>query len=167
MPPRGTKLVGAFDHRNKGEVSKELALAGDLQARLLQEPGNGTLAEEFAQLMSELGRHDMSLRIAGSAAALESPSTWRALGAVSGAFADRVEIREALVWAEKSQEACAKAKSNECPEHEAVRLRLYVEELRTGVKALENGADPKYDPDGFRREMGKTHRGIRLRREDK
>lgn len=161
MPPRGMSAIGAYDHRSQGDkardVEHELAVAGELQAQLLADPGNGAVAEKFAALMSDLGRHEMSLRIAGKAAAIPGPSNWRALGAVSSAFADRIEIRDSLVWAEKAMTACASTSESACPAHEKLRLRLYIEQLHLGVEALERGADPKFDPDGFRRELSKTH----------
>lgn len=160
MPPRGLSAIGAFEHRAKGDkardVDHELAIAGQLQAQLLASPGDGAIAEEFAALMSDLGRHDMSLRIAGAAAAIEGPTNWRSLGAVSAAHADRVEIHDSLLWAEKAMKAC-EAPGAACPDHEKLRLRLYIDQLELGVDALARGADPKFDPDGFRRELSKRH----------
>ena len=161
MPPRGMGVIGAFDHRSQGDkardVKHELSIAGEMQTRLLADPGNGALAEEFANLMSDLGRHDMSLRIAGKAAEIPGPSNWRALGAVSAAYADRIEIRDSLVWADKAMAACSGTSELACPAHEKLRLRLYIDQLHLGVEALERGADPKFDPDGFRRELSKRH----------
>jgi hypothetical protein len=160
MPPRGMGAIGAYEHRAKGDkardVEHELAVAGQLQAQLLANPGDGALAEEFAAQMSDLGRHDMSLRIAGAAAAIPGPSNWRSLSAVSAAHADRIEIHESLSWAEKAMKACEEPGAA-CPDHEKLRLRLYIDQLQLGVDALARGADPKFDPDGFRRELSKRH----------
>ncbi len=161
MPGQGMSIIGAYDHRAKGDKARdvefELALAGELQSELYADPGNGELAEQYAAIMSDLGRHDMALRIAGAAAEVDSPTRWRSLGAVSSAFADRIDIPNSLAWAEKAMTACEAAGEVACPAHEKVRLRLYVEQLRLGVKVLETGADPKFDPNGFRRELSRAH----------
>jgi len=161
MPGKSMSITGAYDHRAKGDkardVGKELGIAAQLQTELYTDPGNGLVAEKYAALMSDMGRHDMALRIAGAAAQLESPSQWRALGAVSSAYADRIDIPNSLAWAEKAMTACAAVGDVDCPAHEQVRLRLYTEQLRLGVKVIEAGADPKFDPDGFRRELSRAH----------
>lgn len=161
MPGQGMTIIGAYDHRANGDkardVEYELAVAGQLQAQLLATPGNGAIAEQYAAVMSDMGRHDMALRIAGAASAVETPSTWRSMGAVSSAYADRIDIPNSLVWAEKAMTACKSVGAEACPAHEKVRLRLYLEQLRLGVKVLETGADPKFDPDGFRRELSRAH----------
>ncbi len=161
MPAQGMSIIGAYDHRAKGDkardVALELAIAGRLQSALFADPSNGAIAEEYAAIMSDMGRHDMALRIAGAASAVESPSTWRSLGAVSSAFADRIDIPNSLVWAEKAMTSCEAVGDLECPPHEKVRLRLYLEQLRLGVQVLESGADPKFDPNGFRRELTRAH----------
>ena len=166
MPPRGVSIVGAFDHRNGGKVSTELARAGELQQELLADPGNGELAEELSTVFNELGRPDMGLRIAADAASHDNPSTWKAMRAVSSAHAERVELPGALEWAQKSLERCQAVGAPSCPAHEELRLRLYTDELKTGVKVLESGANPRHDPDKFRREMSKTHPAIRNRASD-
>lgn len=161
MPGKGMSIIGAYDHRAKGDKSRdveyELAVASQLQTQLFADPGNGAIAEQYAAIMSDMGRHDMALRIAGAAAEVESPSSWRSLGAVSSAYADRIDIPNSLAWAEKAMTACEGAGAEFCPAHEKVRLRLYLEQLRLGVKVLETGADPKFDPNGFRRELSRAH----------
>ncbi len=167
MPGKSMSIVGAYDHRGNGDKARdvplELAIAGELQATLYKDPGNGEAAEEYAAIMSDLGRHDMALRIAGAASEVESPTRWRSLGAVSSAYADRVDIPNALAWAEKAMTACEGIGTPACPAHEEVRLRLYVEQLRLGVEAIKSGADPKYDPNGFRRELSGAHPTTRVR----
>ncbi len=161
MPGQGMSIMGAYDHRANGDkardVEHELAVAGRLQTKLVSDPANGDLVEQYAAVMSDLGRHDMALRIAGTGAAIEGPTTWRSMGAVSSAFADRIDIPNSLVWAEKALTTCEEVGVMACPAHEGVRLRLYVEQLRVGMKVLEAGADPKFDPDGFRRELSRAH----------
>tara|TARA_R110002096_G_scaffold433887_5_gene653937 strand:- start:54898 stop:55473 length:576 start_codon:yes stop_codon:yes gene_type:complete len=161
MPGQGMTVIGAYDHRGKGDkardVELELAIAGELQSQLYADRGNGEIAEEYAAIMSDLGRHDMALRIAGAAAEVESPTTWRSLGAVSSAFADRIDIPNSLVWAEKAMVACEAVGDSACPAHEKVRLRIYLEQLQLGMQVLATGADPKFDPNGFRRELSRAH----------
>lgn len=161
MPPPSIEAIGAYDHRAKGDkardVKRELAVASDLQARLLADPGNGIVAEQFAAQMRDLGRFDMAFRIGGSSAALKSPSQWRALAAVSDAYAESRDISQCFAWADKALEACHGAGDSNCPAHEEVRLRLHVEQLRIGVGLKDKGFDPKFDPDGFRRELSKGH----------
>ncbi len=167
MPGKSMSVVGAYDHRGKGDKARdvpyELALAGELQATLYVDPGNGEAAEQYAAIMSDLGRHDMALRIGGAAAEVDSPTQWRSMSAVSSAYADRIDIPNSLAWAEKAMTACEDVGDSACPAHEQVRLRLYVEQLRLGMKAIEAGADPKFDPNGFRRELSGAHPTTRLR----
>jgi hypothetical protein len=161
MPPVSVDAIGAYDHRAKGDkardVEQELAVASSLQTKLLADPGNGALAEAFASQMSDLGRFDMAFRIGGSSAALQTPSSWRALAAVSDAYAESRDISQCFVWADKALNACHAAGAAACPAHEEVRLRLHVEQLRIGVGLKDKGFDPKFDPDGFRRELSKGH----------
>ncbi len=161
MPGKSMSIIGAYDHRGNGDkardVPHELAVAGELQAKLYSDPGNGLLAEEYAAIMSDLGRHDMALRIAGAAAEVKSPTTWRSLGAVSSAYADRIDIPNSLLWAEKAMASCAEVGETACAPHEELRLRLFVEQLQLGMHAIEAGIDPKFDPNGFRRELSGAH----------
>ena len=84
MPPPSIEAIGAYDHRAKGDkardVERELAVASDLQARLLADPSNGRIAEQFAAQMRDLGRFDMAFRIGGSSAAPQEPKSMACLG---------------------------------------------------------------------------------------
>lgn len=161
MPPPGMDAIGAYDHRAKGDkardVEHELAVASELQVKLLADPSNGIIAEQFAAQMRDLGRFDMAFRIGGSSAAHKSLTQWRALAAVSDAYAESRDISQCFAWADKALEACRAAGDQACPAHEEVRLRLHVEQLRIGVGLKDKGFDPKFDPDGFRRELSKGH----------
>ncbi len=161
MPPPQMHVIGAFDHRAKGDkprdVQSELAEAGQLQAQLWADPGNGAVADALAEKMSDLGRFDMALRIGGSSAAIPGPSNWRALAAVSDAYAESRDISESFAWATRALAACRESGAEACPAHEEVPLRLHVDQLRIGVGLKEKGFDPKFDPDGFRRELSKGH----------
>lgn len=161
LPPQGSSIVGAYAHRGKGDkardVDAELARASRLQAQLWANPGDGAIAREYAEIMGDLGRFDMALRIAGEAAATPDPSNWQALAAVSDAFADLRDIAQCLAWAEKALAACGEAGKQACPAHQQLRLELHVQQLRIGVGLKDKGFDPRFDPDGFRRELSKTH----------
>ncbi len=165
MPPPTMTVMGAFDHRAKGDkardVPKELALAGELQMQLWNEPANGKIADEFAAQMRDLGRFDMAFRIGGSSASIPDPSNWRALASVSDAYAESRDISEAFAWADKALSACRESGSEACPAHEELPLRLHVDQLRIGVGLKDEGFDPKFDPDGFRRELSKGHPTMR------
>jgi hypothetical protein len=161
MPPPTMTVIGAFDHRAKGDkprdVQKELTLAGDLQTQLWKDPGNGEIADKLAAQMSDLGRFDMAFRIGGKSASIPGPSNWRALVAVSDAYAESRDISACFRWADKALSACHESGTDACPAHEEVRLRLHVEQLRIGVGLKDRGFDPKIDPNGFRRELSKGH----------
>ncbi len=160
LPPKGSSVVGAYAHRGQGDkardVAAELARAGELQMQLYEHPGDGAIAREYAEIMGDLGRFDMALRIGGQAASVPDPSNWRALAAVSDAFADLRNIEQCLAWAEKALASCESAGSVACPAHEALRLQLHIEQLRIGVDLQKQGIDPRIDPDGFRRELSKS-----------
>jgi len=161
MPDPDVGVVGAYAHRGKGDKARdvplELARASRMQTMLYTDPGNGKIAQDYAAILSDLGRHDMALRIAGAASAIANPTRWRALAATSSAFADRIDIPNALTWAEKAFAACSELGDRACPAHEKLRLRLYVEQLRLGAQLVAKGADPRHDPSGFSRELSRAH----------
>jgi hypothetical protein len=129
------------------------------QAEQLADPTNGAAAEKLAALlgMRPVNQHDQALRLAGAAAERATPATkWRALLAASSTHADRIDIAEALDFGERALAACT-APEAACPDHEKVRLELYVEQLRAGVQAIAQGTDPRLEPDKFRREVSKIH----------
>ena len=170
LPPQGSEIVGAYAHRGNGDkardVAAELARAGQLQAQLWSDPGNGHVARELADIMSDLGRYDMALRIGGEAANTPDPSNWRAMAAVSDAFADLRDIAQCYAWAEKALATCIAVGDAACPAHEQLRLQLHVEQLHIGVGLKDKGFDPKFDPDGFRRELSRSRPTTRTGKSD-
>jgi hypothetical protein len=159
MPGRALHVASAFRYvepEDRLGLTSEIAVA---QARLIAEPGDGEAAEDLSLLLARrpVNQHDQALRLAGTAAAeADSPTRWRALRAVSFAHADRLEISEAHVQATQALEACNRQRAA-CPDHERVRLELYVEKLTAGVEAIARGADPRADLAHFREEMRKIH----------
>ena len=154
--PRVAAANAALDDHTRRAISR-------MQARLSASPGDGVAAEALAEALTAAGASDWALRAAGSAAAHEdSPTRWQSLRAVSATHADRIEIPEALRWAERALAACGEHEA--CPSHEEVRLRLYVQQLTAG---LESGIDPKVDPAAFREAINRGGvRQIRLEKMD-
>jgi len=126
---------------------------GRYQAQLAANPADGTAAEALAELLVAAGYHDWSLRLAGEATRHgASPDRWRAMLAVSATHADRVEIKKAFEWGERALAECGQPHAA-CPEHERIRLRIYVAQLGAG---LESGIDPRLDPAKFREAISTT-----------
>jgi hypothetical protein len=138
------------------QLEKDVAQA---QAQALADPGDGRAVERLAALIGvrPVSQHDQALRLAGDAAARmqkdKAPTRWRALLAISSVHADRIEIQEASKFADEAVAACSEPGAD-CPPHEKLRLELYAEQLAAGVEAIARGADPRVEPDRFRREMG-------------
>jgi hypothetical protein len=157
LPPRGTHVTASHppvDAETAGEISR-------YQARLAVAPGDGVAAEELAETLVEAGYSDWALRVAGdSTRDKQSPTLWRAMRSVSTTHADRIEIKEALEWGAQALKACRKSE-DQCPAHEEIRLRIYVEQLEVG---LASGVDPRVDPAGFRDAISRSGmRNIRLK----
>jgi hypothetical protein len=157
LPPRESRVTAAslvLDRDRREAISQH-------QAHLIANPADGAVAEELAETLTAADYSDWALRVAGEASRHEqAPSRWRALRAVSSTHAERFEIKDALRWGGEALAACEGAGAA-CPEHERVRLRIYVEELKAGV---DSGIDPKADPEGFRRAItGVATRGVTLK----
>ena len=163
LPPRESKVESVYaataDGRPEAEVRAELAAA---EGKLAADPGDSATAEELAHLLEEAGQHDQALRVAGEAVTRGGPEVWRALRALSFAHAARVEFEEAHHHAVLALRACEEA-GGACEEHEKIRLRLFVEELDAGLKAIAAGIDPRRDPDAFRAKVQEIHPTIRFR----
>lgn len=161
LPERGATVTSAYP-RQVEELPERRARVAALQGQVAAHPEDGEAVEELSRALLDLGQHDLALRVAGAAAEVPSPERWRALLALSSVHAERIEIEEAHEHAVAALEAC-RADGADCPEHLEVRLRLYAEELDAGVAAIAAGADPRLDPDGFRREMARVHPTARFR----
>lgn len=162
LPERGATVTSAYPRQLAEELPERRARVAALQGRLAAEPTDGEAVEELTRLLVDLGQHDLALRLAGAAAEVPSPEQWRAELALSSVHAERIEIEDAHEHAEAALAAC-RADGADCPEHLEVRLRLYTEQLDAGVAAIAAGADPRLEPDAFRREMARIHPTARFR----
>lgn len=160
MPGRDLHVGTGYRWVEAAALPAVLSDVARAQADLQQSPSDGAAAERLAQILASrpVNQHDQALRLAGQIANhTGSPTRWRALLALSSAHADRIDIAEAHRFAAQALDACSAAPAGACPEHEKVRLRLYEEELATGLQAIARGIDPRVEPDRFRREVGAIH----------
>jgi len=158
MPGRDLHVGSGYRYVPPEELSGLTVEVAQAQAEELESPTDGAAAAKLAELLGvrPVSQHDQALRLAGAAARRATPSTrWRALLALSSVHADRIDIKEALDYGEQALAACNAEAS--CPDHEKVRLRLYVEQLQAGMQAIAQGTDPHLEPDKFRREVSKIH----------
>jgi hypothetical protein len=159
MPGRDLHVASGYKYVPAAEVPEFTAEVAQAQAEQLARPSDGAAAEKLAMLLGArpVNQHDQAIRLAGAAAGRATPeSRWRPLLAVSSTHADRIEIAEALEWAKRALAACNEAAAG-CPDHEQVRLELYTQQLEAGMQAIARGADPRAEPERFRREMSKIH----------
>lgn len=159
MPGRDLHVASGYRFVPAEELPGVTTEVARAQAEQLASPDDGAAAEKLAGLlgMRPVNQHDQALRLAGAAASRAAPATrWRALLAISSTHADRIDIAEALDFAEQAMAACS-APGAVCPDHEKVRLQLYVEQLRAGMQAIAQGTDPRLEPDRFRSEVSKIH----------
>jgi hypothetical protein len=171
LPARGRRVEPAFARAEAKNATSAIASIAHNQVVLHRDPGNGEAVESIAKALSDLGRTDMALRIAGKAAGLESPTRWRSLYAISAAHANRtghpkiwkVSLDLAYEYAEKAFKMCQTSGQN-CPDHEATRLHLWTRSLEAGIEATKRGVNPSRTPEDFRREMYKPFpRRVRTR----
>jgi hypothetical protein len=162
MPGRDLHVASGYrwvDPADVPQLEADVALA---QAQALAHPSDGAAVERLAGLLGvrPVSQHDQALRLAGDAAARlareKSATRWRALLAISSVHADRIEIADASRYAAEALAACEEPGAD-CPPHEKLRLELYAEQMAAGVEAMARGADPRADPDEFRRQMGEIH----------
>lgn len=158
MPARDMHVASGYRYVEPADRPALVNEVAHAQAQVLARPGDGAAVEALAALLAArpAGQHDQAMRLAGEAAKTSTPTTWRALLAISIAHADRIEIPEALRFANQALQAC-EAPGAACPEHEKVRLGLYAEQLTAGTEAIARGADPRAEPERFRREMSSIH----------
>ena len=144
LPPR--PVTAAAVDRLDAETHLALAFA---EARSRAHPDDGQAVYDLSRRLGEAGQLDWSVQVAAAAAerAAGSPTRWRAELATSVAHADRLEVNEALEWANRSLASCATAGETACPSWEQVRVELYQRHLDAGVKS---GIDPRKDPRAFR-----------------
>lgn len=157
LPPREMYASSAM---KGGSDADRFALAL-AEARAIAEPSNGEATSELARRLGEAGFKDWAVdaAVAGSEAAKQSPSRWRALLATSVAYVDRLDVVPALEYANRALTVCEATRAA-CPNWEEIRMRLYQQHLDAGVKS---GIDPRRDPKGFRRAGESSLRPIRLK----
>jgi hypothetical protein len=152
------------------EMYAQNAIKGDefavalAEARTMASPGDGAAVEDFTRKLGEAGLKDWAVESAVrmSDRAKDSPTRWRALIAASVAYIEKLEVVEALDYANRALAACELTREQEaarvakgekiavsaCPSWEEIRMRLYQSHLDAGVKS---GIDPRVDPQAFRR----------------
>jgi hypothetical protein len=145
------------------EMYAENAMKGDgpaqfgvalAEARTMARPDDGLALEDFTKKLGRADQKDWAIEVSvkGSERAKESPTRWRVLIAASVAFIGKLDVVQALDYANRALAACetAREKGNAaaCPSWEEVRMRLYQQHLDAGVQSK---IDPRLDPAGFRR----------------
>src|SRR5512135_2909418 len=83
----------------------QLALA---EARTIARPGDGLAVEDLGRRLGEANMKDWAIEatVRASEHGKESPSRWRSLLAASVAFVDRLEVKDALDYANRALAAC-------------------------------------------------------------
>jgi hypothetical protein len=144
MPARSAKVHHAYRNPTTLEPpsSDRLREIARLQAELVREPPDAADVDALVDLLSAYGQSDDAVRIASDALARGARPAWKAELALASAYTERLELATALDWARK-----AEARS---PAVEKVRIGLFISELERGVKAIDEGIDPRREPERFR-----------------
>lgn len=144
LPPRAV-TAGPVDRL---DPDTRLALAY-AEARAIARPDDGAAIADLARRLGEAKQYDWAASVAlvGAERAKASPTRWRALLAASVAYTDRLEVKPALEYANRTLAACAEAGEVACPSWEEVRVELYQRHLDAGVKS---GINPRKNPRAFR-----------------
>lgn len=152
LPARASSVHDTLDDRVADEVSAA-------QSVLAADPGNGEAASDMALTLLRENQSDWALRVAQRAAAAENTDTrWKSLWAVSSVHGARFDVAEALRDAKLALEAC-QDKTQRCPEHQHIRLQLWVGQLDRGLKS---GVDPRLEPERFKRVMRRAFPHARI-----
>lgn len=136
----------------KGDEAEQFAVAL-AEARTIARPGDGLAVEELTKKLSRADLKDWAIEasVKASERAKDSPTRWRALIAASVAYIEKLEVVQALDYANRALAACESAREKgdaaACPTWEEVRMRLYQQHLNAGVQS---NIDPRHDPAGFR-----------------
>jgi hypothetical protein len=144
LPPRATYALDAA----KGSDADRVALA-TAEARALAHPDDGMATTELGRRLTAAGHLDWAVEATAELAerAVKSPTRWRAMLAVSIAYAERLEAKESLAWARRALDACHQVGTAACPTEDEIRVDIFVQHLDAGVRS---GIDPKRNPEGFR-----------------
>jgi hypothetical protein len=145
LPARGLEGVSAASTPDGADLR---FATGAAEARVHARPDDGAAAAELSRKLVEAGETDFAVEAPADAAARMrgQPSRWRAQLATARAWGELREAKDALQWAHDAKDSCTEH-ADACPEGDAIRIGLYVDYLEAG---LEQGIDPKADPEGFR-----------------
>jgi len=149
FPPREMYADSAI----KGTDGERFALAA-AEAEVIVHPEVAEHVDKLSDTLGQLGFKDWAIEVGvrGSDRTRSSPLHWQALLATSVAYVDRLDVKNALAWAQKAYRACEKSGEVACPGWEKTRIEIYRDHLQAGVDA---GIDPRRNPKGFR-EAGET-----------
>jgi hypothetical protein len=131
LPPRemfaGSAIKGGEDGRF------EVAL---VEGRAMAAPERADYSEELTRTLVDAGFKDwaVQLAIAGADRAKATPDRWRVLSAISIAYIERREAKQALDYAAMALAACNGAAETVCPVWEKTRLEIYWKHLDAGMK---------------------------------
>jgi tetratricopeptide (TPR) repeat protein len=144
MPSRPAKIHHAYRNPTTLEAPSpdKLREIARLQAALVKEPPDASDLDALVDLLVEHGQSDDAVRIATDALARGATPEWQAELAMASAYTERLELDHALEWAEKARV--------QSPPEERVRIGLFIAELERGLKAIDEGIDPRREPARFR-----------------
>lgn len=144
MPSRPAKIHHAYRDPTTLEApdANKLREIARLQAELVRDPPRAADLDALVDLLVEYGQSDDAVRIANDALARGAEPAWQANLALASAYTERLELAEALEWAKKARSAG--------PPEEQVRIQLFIAELERGLKAIDEGIDPRREPKRFR-----------------
>ena len=156
MPPRDAQVHHAY--RNPASLedppTEKLRSIARLQAALVREPPRAADVDSLVDLLVEFGQSDDAVRIATDALARGAEPTWQAELALASAYTERLELDRALEWARTARE--------KSPTHEQVRIGLFIDELERGLAAIDEGIDPRREPERFRDRVQDVRPPIRI-----
>lgn len=141
LPDRSLNVASAY--RADPDQQRAIALH---QAQLAADPSDMEAAANLSDLLIESKQTDWAVQAAASAAQRDREDSWRALLAVSSAYAERRNVPRAHEYGEKALKRCIEVGSEHCPSYQRTRMSLYFQQLQAG---LESGIDPKLDPQGY------------------
>lgn len=152
MPPREPLVGPAYRDlvRQKDPAPEKLAEIAQVQAEMARAPQRADLADRLAELMDDLGQTDDALRIGTAALDRGAKPRWQAELTVASVYSDRIELEKARDWAKRALTTCDQSR---CSAEQKVRMEIFADELDKAVAALEDGIDPRLDPDRFRQRV--------------